>query len=86
MEDLLIVLLLAGTFYLMMRFSYHIQIQQHHYAHDSGREFAHKAVDPVCGKIHRTNQRYEKVHKGRLYHFCSKRCLNQFETNRDKYV
>ena len=36
------------------------------------------AVDPDAG--------YGKMHDGRLYRFCSKACLDKFETEPARYV
>jgi YHS domain-containing protein len=33
-----------------------------------------------------TTQGYGKMHEGRLFRFCSRDCLEQFEADPDKYI
>ncbi len=44
-------------------------------------------VDPVCGmSVDPRGARYKTVYKGKVYCFCSKRCLEAFEENPELYL
>jgi YHS domain-containing protein len=46
-----------------------------------------KHLDPVCGMLVDSEKtRYKTVYKGRIYYFCSKRCLSEFEKNPEHYL
>jgi YHS domain-containing protein len=52
--------------------------------HDSG--YAGKNVDPVCGMTVAAGDGYDRVYEGWEYRFCSKSCLEQFESNPERYI
>lgn len=84
MDGLISLLLFAGVFYFMMRFGCGAHmVHGKHGGHD------HDAVshtDPVCGVEVDKNRGYGKMHGGTLYRFCSRRCLDAFETEPERYV
>ena len=83
MEGLISLLLFAAFFYLMMRFGCGAHmVLGHGGAHDSGSR--HK--DPVCGMDVDPEQGYGKMHKGTLYRFCSRKCLDTFEADPGRYL
>ncbi len=46
-----------------------------------------KAVDPVCGmSVDIEKAKYKTVYKGRVYYFCSRWCLEEFEKNPEFYL
>jgi hypothetical protein len=69
MDGLLSFLLLAGFFYLMMRFGCGA-----HMIHRHGRKHADESekketIAPVCQRVLPDHQGYGKMHKGVLYRF-----------------
>lgn len=43
-------------------------------------------IDPVCGMKVKANKGYGMVYEGRLYRFCSRLCLDQFDKNQQQYL
>jgi YHS domain-containing protein len=43
-------------------------------------------VDPVCGMQVPMYEGYGKMHKGELYRFCSRDCLDRFEIDTARFV
>lgn len=44
-------------------------------------------TDPVCGMLVDPGKTpYKSVYKGRIYYFCSKRCLEEFEKRPEYYL
>lgn len=85
MDGLLSLLLFAGLFYLMMRFGCGAHmIHGHHGSHADHQEVKH--IDPVCGMEVAVDQGYGKMHKGHLYRFCSRNCLDKFEAEPERYL
>lgn len=90
MEGLFSLLAFAGLFFLMMRFGCGSHISHGGSGHRHGDHAGHGAadggdVDPVCGMQVPSDSGYTKVHQGTLYRFCSKNCLDKFETNPAQY-
>lgn len=89
MEGVLTFLFIAGFFYLMMRFGCGAHMAHgHHGSHGHGNNNTNqkKHIDPVCGMEVDVDKGYGKMHEGILYRFCSRDCLDKFESNPDKYV
>ncbi len=91
MEGLFSLLLAAGLFFLMMRFGCGAHISHGGHQHQHGDHTGHGTAnggdaDPVCGMTVPANSGYTKVHQGTLYHFCSKNCLDKFDTDPQKYL
>ncbi|GMQ87895.1 MAG: hypothetical protein BMS9Abin08_1107 [Gammaproteobacteria bacterium] len=87
MDSLLSLLLFAGLFYVIMRFGCGAHMargkQGGHAGHGSG---AVKHVDPVCGMEVDVEQGYGKMYEGQLYRFCSRSCLDKFDTDPERYT
>lgn len=43
-------------------------------------------VDPVCGKKVKADSGYGMMYKTRLYRFCSRSCLDEFERSPDNFT
>ncbi len=95
MEGLVSLLLFAAIFFLMMRFGCGAHMAGHgrHGHNEYGSDDAHEKhqdhnahIDPVCGMEVPMQQGYGKMHNGQLYRFCSRNCLDQFESHPDDYV
>ena len=91
MRGLLTLLLYAGLFYLMMRFGCGAHMVHGHGArgqegHGPGGSGDGSARDPVCGMLVEPGQGYTKNHKGRAFRFCSRKCLDSFEAEPQRYV
>ncbi len=89
MKGLLPLLIYAALFYLMMRFGCGAHMVHGHGNHGAGHgggaspEEAGK--DPVCGMQVGPGQGYTKNHEGHTVHFCSKKCLDKFEAEPERY-
>jgi len=58
-----------------------------HGGHDSDNADSEiKHTDPVCGMDVKMDQGYGKMHEGKLYRFCSRKCLDQFDADPEKYL
>ena len=91
MDRLLSFLLFAAFFYLMMRFGCgaHMVHGSHkdneHEAHsNAGRDTSSK--DPVCGMMVLPGQGYTEMYQGHELHFCSKKCLDNFDSQPKSYA
>lgn len=87
MNGFLSFLLFAGVFYLMMRLGCgaHMVHGGHRGRHPDERNDT-KHVDPVCGKNVSPSEGYGKMHANRLYRFCSRRCLDAFDADPNRYL
>jgi len=99
MEGLLTFLLFGALFFVMMRFGCGAHVHGGHGGHGAqagpqghaGHDHAGGAVDagskdPVCGMDVSEGQGYTKMHEGRALRFCSRRCLDQFDSNPGQYL
>ncbi len=95
MSGLISFLIFAGLFFVMMRFGCGAHLSHGGHGRDAGHEGAHRgsppaalgaSVDPVCGMRIEADVGYAKMHRGALYRFCSRDCLEKFEANPDKYL
>ncbi len=84
MADWVSFLIFAGLFFILMRFGCGAHLIRGHSNHRKRDDNKH--VDPVCGTRVDTDKGYGKMHEGTLYRFCSRECLDQFETEPDKYI
>jgi YHS domain-containing protein len=85
MEGLLSLLLFAGFFYFLMR----LGCGAHNiHGHFSGQNNSHKAEhsDPVCGMHVDPDKGYGMMHDGKLYRFCSRKCLDKFDSDPKMYL
>ena len=85
MEGLLWFLFLGVFFYLMMRFGCGAHMV--HGQQGAGAELAApKQTDPVCGMKVGPESGYGRMLGGRLYVFCSKQCLEQFDAAPERFL
>jgi len=86
MDGLVSLLIFAGLFYVMMRFGCGAHMVHGHGKNDKhNKTIENKDIDPVCGMKVETTQGYGKMHKEKLYRFCSRDCLDKFELEPEKY-
>jgi YHS domain-containing protein len=82
MGGLFTLLLYAGLFYLFMRFGCGAHLTHgHHRGHEKpkGKEIF---IDPVCGKKVSDDEGYGELVDKKLFRFCSKACLEEFDENK----
>ena len=82
MEGLGTLLIYALLFYLMMRFGCGAHMIHGHGNHGGRKDegVTGKFIDPVCGKEVEPDKGYGVMHEGNLYRFCSRHCLDQFDS------
>lgn len=86
--SLLYFLLLAGAFFLMMRFGCGAHVHGHGPDHESGaadRAPPKTATDPVCGMTVATRDAKTSVLDGVTHYFCSSKCREAFEASPGTY-
>jgi len=88
MDGLLSLLIFAGLFYFMMRFGCGT-----HMAHGNDKDTDKNKpnnnpghIDPVCGMKVDTDKGYGMMHKGSLYRFCSRDCLDKFKASPQNFI
>jgi len=86
MADWLSFLIFAGLFYVMMRYGCGAHMIHGHHGNHNKQDESNKDIDPVCGMNIDTDKGYGKMHGGTLYRFCSRKCLDYFENEPDKYI
>ena len=95
MEGLGSLLLFALFFFLMMRFGCGSHMMHGHSGHGHGNTESDdsdadnkgiKYIDPVCKMEVETDQGYGKMYQGTLHRFCSKNCLDKFDTEPERYL
>ena len=90
MPGLFSLLMFAAFFYLMMRFGCGAHMVHGHGAlggHDSGGVPDGSLKNPVCGMdVTSGAAAYVERHQGRQYRFCSRKCLDQFDADPQRYV
>ena len=89
MEGLLSMLLFAGLFFVVMRFGCGAHMMHgNHGSHDYDKKNKNQQryIDPVCGMEVDIELGYGKMHDGNLYRFCSRDCLDKFETDPGQYI
>ena len=85
MDRIVSFLLFAGLFYFMMRFGCgsHAVHGHHHAGHgEPGRT----NKDPVCGMEVEQGRGYSEVFAGREYRFCSRKCLDKFDAEPQRFA
>ncbi|MEO8052051.1 MAG: YHS domain-containing protein [Acidobacteriota bacterium] len=95
MSGLLSLLLFGAFFYFMMRFGCGAHMVHGHGGHEghaghgpgTGANMEGMMTkDPVCGMEVQPGEGYAKMHQGRQYRFCSRKCLDQFEAEPQRYA
>jgi YHS domain-containing protein len=82
MEGLFTLLLYAGLFYLFMRFGCGAHLTHgHHHGHEKSKD-KEIFIDPVCGKQVPDDVGYGELVDKKLFRFCSKACLEEFDENK----
>src|SRR4051794_40365572 len=58
-----------------------------HHADDAAAPLGGGAVDPVCGmRVDRETAQHSLEHAGQRYNFCSRSCLEKFQTDPAQYL
>ncbi len=92
MSGWLSLLLFAVLFYLLMRFGCGAHmVHGGHGGHGDGGHGGHtthegSVKDPVCGMAVGPGQGYSKIHEGQEYRFCSRKCLDKFDAEPQRYL
>jgi YHS domain-containing protein len=91
MRGLLPFLLYGAFFYLMMRYGCGAHMVHGHGGHGhAGRGTSEpgedSSKDPVCGMQVGPGQGYSKNQEGHVFHFCSRKCLDKFEAEPQRYA
>ncbi|MGO4894350.1 hypothetical protein [Flavobacterium sp. W21_SRS_FM6] len=82
MGGLFTLLLYAGLFYLFMRFGCGAHLTHgHHHGHGKPKD-KEIFIDPVCGKQVADDEGYGELVDKKLFRFCSKACLEEFDENK----
>ncbi len=90
MEGLISLLMFAGLFYFMMRLGCGSHMVHGKHNHDANENKSDNNntnhIDPVCGMKINMDKGYGMMHKGELHRFCSRKCLDKFESGPDSYI
>ncbi len=81
MEGLLSLLVYAVLFYFLMRFGCGSHMVHGHHKAAGKKSNSDVFMDPVCGKVVADNEGYGELVDGKLFRFCSKPCLDEFDNN-----
>ena len=83
--SLLPLLLCAVCFYFMMRLGCGAHMVHGRGGH-GGQTPEENTKDPVCGMDVAPGAGYTKMHKSGQYRFCSRKCLDQFDAEPQRYL
>lgn len=97
MQGWLWLLIFAAFFYFMMRFGCGAHmVHGGHGGHGGAEHEGHEGhgaamdmgftKDPVCGMSVEPGQGYTENHEGKEYRFCSRKCLDKFDAEPQRYV
>ena len=87
MERIFSFLMFAIFFYVMMRFECGAHAVHGHHQHDKEEpKSPEDSRDPVCGMNVAAGQGYAELFKGREYRFCSRKCLDKFDTQPNEFA
>ena len=89
MQGLFSLLMFAAFFYFMMRFGCGAHMVHGHGGHGGHEPRGNPegtTKDPVCGMDVAPGTGYSKMHQGRTYQLCSRKCLDQFDAEPQRYV
>ncbi len=81
MGDFLTFIVFAGFFYMMMRGGCGA-----HAVHGKAEKNDVDHTDPVCGKKVSQTSGYGMMHQDHLYRFCSRDCLDRFDSDPVQYI
>lgn len=85
MEGLGTLLLFAGAFYALMRFTCGADLVHGHPVKGTNRADT-RDTDPVCGKAVEIRAEFTTMYHGKVYRFCSRKCLDAFESDPAPYL
>lgn len=87
MDGLLSLLVFVGLFFVMMRFGCGAHmLRGRHSQKESNDSPKNGHIDPVCGKTVPPIEGYGVMHDGQLFRFCSRECLDAFDTNPNRFT
>jgi len=86
LESLITLLIFAGLFYVMMRFGCGAHMIRGGHRGNQDKTENSINVDPVCGMEVGIYEGYGKMHNETLYRFCSRKCLDTFESEPAKFI
>jgi YHS domain-containing protein len=86
MDRIISFLLFAALFYVMMRFGCGSHAVHGHHHQRTGRSGAGDTKDPVCGMGVGADSRYAEVYQGHEYRFCSRNCLDRFDSEPQRFA
>lgn len=95
MGGLFWLLVIVGFFYFMMHYGCGGHRAHGEHGGHGNRELAGTTTnsiqvtsvdDPVCGMSVGPRQGYSEIYQGRQYRFCSRRCLDQFDQEPQRYL
>jgi YHS domain-containing protein len=88
MDRIISLLLFAAFFYFMMRFGCgsHMVHGHHEGQQRTGLGAGGSSKDPVCGMEVAPDTGYSEKYQSREYRFCSRKCLDQFDTNPQQFA
>ena len=88
MEGLGTLLFWAIIFFVIMRFGCGAHMIHGHGKHGDSHGSAdqNKHIDPVCDMEVEVDKGYGKMYEGSLYRFCSRNCLDKFDSNPVRYL
>jgi YHS domain-containing protein len=89
MDRIISLLLFAAFFYFMMRFgcgSHMVHGHHHEGQQRTGLGAGGSSKDPVCGMEVAPDTGYSEKYQSREYRFCSRKCLDQFDTNPQQFA
>ncbi len=84
MEGLGSLLFFAIFFFVMMRWGCGAHMMQGHGGHGSHKK--EKYIDPVCDMEVEEDKGYGMMHQGESYRFCTRRCLDKFDADPERYL
>jgi YHS domain-containing protein len=85
MEGLISLLFYAVLFYLMMRFGCGAHMVHGHHHNEKIPHETEIFIDPVCGKVVADNEGYGELVNDKLFRFCSRECLDEFDQHKQEY-
>lgn len=86
MEGLFSLLLFAAFFYYMMRIGCGAHMVHGHGSHGGQGSTPGSQTDPVCGMEVEPGTGYIKMYERREYSLCSRKCLDAFDANPERYA
>lgn len=85
MDRIVSLLLFAALFYFMMRFGCGSHAV-HGHSHAEHGEASGRSKDPVCGMEVQQGRGYSEVFAGHAYRFCSRKCLDKFDAEPQRFA